>query len=295
MFNVFSITNYCDDEESHPIVNVDSKGITVKIPEHMAHGFILDKQMRMLVLFIVKKDQLRSFRVSITKNGPKERFSFCTKPKIPLRKQELTAFLIYGYVDVTIVRPHNTNVSVITANNATVRMFLSGGDRAICKVLKQSTLSLSGQISALEVPVLADTGILDLRNIDAHYPRTYVLTENTCHERIILERQFKDVETSRERYVQTKISVPVADDSDNDEHSPYQKYAECQLCCQFKKPVVFVPCRHVLMCAHCAESMRTTPASKFHCPLCRTPIEKVRYEEGAADFIGKQFIKERAS
>ena len=56
-------------------------------------------------------------------------------------------------------------------------------------------------------------------------------------------------------------------------HRERHEEPECDICKEFAKDTIVVPCYHMCLCRNCANIMRGQYNSK--CPICRTPVESL--------------------
>lgn len=70
---------------------------------------------------------------------------------------------------------------------------------------------------------------------------------------------------------ETKMDEPGTDQSDrNAKQSTECEIADCVICLSEQRSVLVYPCRHLCLCADCAEAL---PSQSSKCPMCRNPAK----------------------
>ncbi len=225
-----------------------------------------------------------------------EKDSFSIKPK---------TFFVSGNLNVYMGCSYDSSINVQLSNRAIVRMTLGHGEthvdvstnsvlklQGVIKYLKIHRLEVGSSINLYDCTLDKTLGyefgipISDLVGSIIIHPKLSELRDAIAYEffiRTLSER----VETTRQRHVRTKMTVPsdpmaMVEVSSSDDRA-------CGICCKYLANAEF-DCGHVYMCLDCAERIRSQKYSNFSCPLCRKDIDFVSIVYPESHKIDKRVV-----
>lgn len=205
---------------------------------------------------------------------------------------DLEDFFVSGNINVYLDCSYNSSLNITLKNNAFLRMSLGSGKTHV-NVSQSSILKLQGMIKHLKIRHLELGSSISLHNckldktmgyefgIPITYPVGNLIIPPELSElrdavlsELYAQWLSQRVETERQLYVRTKITVPFSPEvmTEVDEHDDDSRI--CGTCCAYLSNAKF-DCGHVYMCLLCTETMRKQSYSNFTCPLCVKEIYNV--------------------